>query len=173
MEQLIMEAILRHMKEKKDIKEQRGESNSPNIFCPDYSELFNMVSHKIFFDDLMKYGVHEHWYEFSQALASARSKLAAQLQHFATGLVELHEIHTGPSLKYIKVPVDGSPALQCVDCPIQLNVTSKHDKKKKEHDLRRTVTKREQQIRVYKEARGYQISRDKRNVSECAEKTVM
>lgn len=50
----------------------------------------------------------------------------AQLQHFATGLVELHEIHTGPSLKHIKVPVDGSPALQCVDCPIQLSVTSKH-----------------------------------------------
>lgn len=41
-----------------------GEVRATNIFCLDYSDIFNMVSLKIFLDNLMKYGLYEHWYEW-------------------------------------------------------------------------------------------------------------
>ena len=37
-------------------------------------------------------------------------------------LVELHEVCTGPTLKPVKVPLDGIPSLQNVDGTTQLGV---------------------------------------------------
>jgi len=48
-----------------------------------------------------------------------------QVQNFALGLVQLHEIHTGPPLKPLRVPLDGIPSLQCVDFNTQLRVIGK------------------------------------------------
>jgi len=47
------------------------------------------------------------------------------VQNFALGLVEPHEVLTGPPLKPIKVPLVGIPSLQCVDCTKQLGVIGK------------------------------------------------
>ncbi|KAK4827794.1 hypothetical protein QYF61_021747 [Mycteria americana] len=47
------------------------------------------------------------------------------VQDLALGLVELHEACTGPSLKPVKVPLDGIPSLQSIDCTTQLGVVSK------------------------------------------------
>ncbi|PKU42690.1 rna-directed dna polymerase from mobile element jockey-like [Limosa lapponica baueri] len=38
-----------------------------------------------------------------------------QVQDPALGLVELHEVHTGPPLQPVQVPLDGIPSLQSVD----------------------------------------------------------
>ena len=35
-----------------------------------------------------------------------------QVQDFALGFIELHEVLTGPPLKPVKVPLDGIPSLQ-------------------------------------------------------------
>ena len=43
-------------------------------------------------------------------------------QDLALGLVELHEVHTGPVLKPVKVPLDGIPFLQLINCIAQLGV---------------------------------------------------
>ncbi|KAK4808881.1 hypothetical protein QYF61_007996 [Mycteria americana] len=48
-----------------------------------------------------------------------------QVQNFALGLVELHEVRTGPPLKPVQVPLDGIPSLQRVDCTTQLGVVGK------------------------------------------------
>ena len=37
------------------------------------------------------------------------------VQDLALALVEYHEVHTGPALKSVKVPLDGIPSLQHVD----------------------------------------------------------
>ncbi|KAK4813670.1 hypothetical protein QYF61_017637, partial [Mycteria americana] len=47
------------------------------------------------------------------------------VQDLALDLVELHEIRTDPPLKPVKVPLDGIPSLQRVDCTIQLGVVGK------------------------------------------------
>ncbi|KAK4831140.1 hypothetical protein QYF61_015443 [Mycteria americana] len=47
------------------------------------------------------------------------------VQDFAFGLVELHEVRTGPALKPVKVPLDGIPSLQHVDCTTQIGVISR------------------------------------------------
>jgi len=47
------------------------------------------------------------------------------VQHLALGLVELHEVHTGPLLKLIQFLLDGIPALQNVDHTTQLGVIYK------------------------------------------------
>ncbi|KAK4808149.1 hypothetical protein QYF61_000129 [Mycteria americana] len=47
------------------------------------------------------------------------------VQDLALGLIELHDVCTGPPLKPVKVPLDGIPSLQCVDCTTQLGVVSK------------------------------------------------
>ncbi|KAK4821027.1 hypothetical protein QYF61_012113 [Mycteria americana] len=47
------------------------------------------------------------------------------VQDFALGLAELHEFLMGPPLKPVKVPLDGIPSLQCVDCTTQLGVIGK------------------------------------------------
>ncbi|KAK4806919.1 LOW QUALITY PROTEIN: hypothetical protein QYF61_012640 [Mycteria americana] len=36
-----------------------------------------------------------------------------QVQDLVLGLVELHEVHMGPLLKPVKIPLDGSPSLYC------------------------------------------------------------
>ena len=41
------------------------------------------------------------------------------VQDLALGLVELHEVRMGPPLKPVKVPLDGIPSLQRVDCTTQ------------------------------------------------------
>jgi len=48
-----------------------------------------------------------------------------QVQDLALGLVELHEVHTGPPLKPVRVPLDGMPSLQRVDHTTHLGVISK------------------------------------------------
>ncbi|KAK4830184.1 hypothetical protein QYF61_008975 [Mycteria americana] len=48
-----------------------------------------------------------------------------QVQDLALGLVELHEVCTGPPLKPVKVPLDGIPSLQRVDHTTQLGVVGK------------------------------------------------
>ncbi|KAK4828770.1 hypothetical protein QYF61_000795 [Mycteria americana] len=48
-----------------------------------------------------------------------------QVQDPALGLVEPHEVHTGSPLKPVKVPLDGIPSLQHVECATQLGVVSK------------------------------------------------
>ncbi|KAK4810558.1 hypothetical protein QYF61_004521 [Mycteria americana] len=47
------------------------------------------------------------------------------VQALALGLVELHEVCTGPLLKPVEVPLDGIPSLQCVDHTTRLGVICK------------------------------------------------
>ncbi|KAK4829379.1 hypothetical protein QYF61_003719, partial [Mycteria americana] len=47
------------------------------------------------------------------------------VQDLALGLAELHEVHTGPPLKPVKVPLDGIPPLQHVNRTTQLGVVGK------------------------------------------------
>jgi len=47
------------------------------------------------------------------------------VQGLALDLVELHEVCTGPVLQPVKVPLDGIPPLQRVECTKQLGVFSK------------------------------------------------
>jgi len=47
------------------------------------------------------------------------------VQDLPCGLVELHEVCTGPPLKPAKVTLDGIPSLQCVSHTTQLGVVSK------------------------------------------------
>jgi len=44
------------------------------------------------------------------------------VQDLALGLIEVHEVRTGPP---VKVPLDSIPPLQCVDCTTQLGVIGK------------------------------------------------
>ncbi|KAK4823355.1 hypothetical protein QYF61_001703 [Mycteria americana] len=46
-------------------------------------------------------------------------------QDLALGLVEPHEVHTGPVLKSVQVPLDGIPSLRCVNRTTQLGVICK------------------------------------------------
>ncbi|KAK4824941.1 hypothetical protein QYF61_021561 [Mycteria americana] len=48
-----------------------------------------------------------------------------QVQNLALGFVELHAVCTGPLLKPVKVPLDGIPSLQRIDCTTQLGVIHK------------------------------------------------
>ena len=47
------------------------------------------------------------------------------MQYLALGLAELHEVHTGPPLKSVKVRLDGILSLRRVDHTTQLGVVSK------------------------------------------------
>ncbi|KAK4827407.1 hypothetical protein QYF61_017837 [Mycteria americana] len=47
------------------------------------------------------------------------------VQDLELGLVELHEVRTGPLLKPVKVPLDGIPFLQCVDHTTQVGIIGK------------------------------------------------
>jgi len=47
------------------------------------------------------------------------------VQDLALGLVEPHEVRTGPPLKPVKVPLDGILSLQHVDCTTQLGVVGR------------------------------------------------
>jgi len=40
----------------------------------------------------------------------------AQVQDFALGLAEPHEVHTGPILNLVQVPLDGILSFWCVNC---------------------------------------------------------
>lgn len=48
-----------------------------------------------------------------------------QVQHLAFGLVDLNEVHTGPPLKPIQVPLDGITSLLHFDHTKQLGVICK------------------------------------------------
>ncbi|KAK4828658.1 hypothetical protein QYF61_000376 [Mycteria americana] len=48
-----------------------------------------------------------------------------RVQDLALGLVELHEVHTGPLLELVQVPLDSIPSLQHVECTTQLGVICK------------------------------------------------
>ncbi|KAJ7404096.1 aminopeptidase O [Willisornis vidua] len=48
-----------------------------------------------------------------------------QVQEVALGLVEHHDFHSGLPLKPVKVPLDGNPSLQHVNCTTQLGVVAK------------------------------------------------
>jgi len=50
-----------------------------------------------------------------------------QVQNPALGLVELHEVCTGPPIKPVGVPLDDVPSLQRVDRTTQLGVVGKLD----------------------------------------------
>ena len=47
------------------------------------------------------------------------------LQDLALGLIEPHEVHMGPPLKPIEVPLDGIRSLQRVDRTTQLGIVGK------------------------------------------------
>ena len=47
------------------------------------------------------------------------------VQELALGLVEPHEVHTGPLLKLVQVPLDGILSLRHVDHTTQLSVICK------------------------------------------------
>jgi len=47
------------------------------------------------------------------------------MQDLARGLVELPEVHAGPLLKLVQVPLDGIPSFWCVNCTTQLGVICK------------------------------------------------
>ena len=47
------------------------------------------------------------------------------MQDLALGLVELHEVCTGPPLKPVKVPMDSIPSFQHVNHTTELGVISK------------------------------------------------
>jgi len=48
-----------------------------------------------------------------------------QVQDPAHGLVEPHEVHTGPLPELVQVPLDGIPSFWCVNCTTQLGVICK------------------------------------------------
>ena len=48
-----------------------------------------------------------------------------QIQDLALGLVELQEVHMGPPIKPVKVPLDGMPSLKRVNCTTELGVICK------------------------------------------------
>ncbi|KAK4816418.1 hypothetical protein QYF61_016854 [Mycteria americana] len=48
-----------------------------------------------------------------------------QVQDLALGLVEPHEVRTGPLLELVQVPLDGIPSLRRVNCTTQLGVVCK------------------------------------------------
>ena len=48
-----------------------------------------------------------------------------QVQGLALGLVEPHEVHTGPLLELVQVPLDGILSFWCVSCTTQLDVICK------------------------------------------------
>jgi len=48
-----------------------------------------------------------------------------QVQDFALGIVELHEVHMGQLLHPVQVPLDGMPSLQCVSRTTLLGVICK------------------------------------------------
>jgi len=47
------------------------------------------------------------------------------MQDLALSLVEPHEVHTGPFLELVQVPLDGIPSFWCVSCTTQLGVVCK------------------------------------------------
>jgi len=47
------------------------------------------------------------------------------MHDLALGLVEPREVHTGPLLEVVQVPLDGTPSFRCVNCTTQLGVISK------------------------------------------------
>jgi len=47
------------------------------------------------------------------------------MQDLALGLVEPHEVHTGPFLELVQVPLDGIPCFWCVNCTTRLGVICK------------------------------------------------
>jgi len=47
------------------------------------------------------------------------------MQDVALGLVEHHEVHTGPLLKLVQVSLAGIPSFWCVNCTTQLGVICK------------------------------------------------
>ncbi|KAK4820325.1 hypothetical protein QYF61_023558 [Mycteria americana] len=49
----------------------------------------------------------------------------SQVQDLAPGLVEPHEVHTGPLLQLVQVPLDGIPSFWRVSCTTQLGVICK------------------------------------------------
>ncbi|KAK4827796.1 hypothetical protein QYF61_021788 [Mycteria americana] len=73
-----------------------------------------------------------HWYPQVLCRAALNPLIAqpvsmfgiapTQVQDLALGLAEFHEVHTGPPLKPVKVPLDGIPSLQHVDHTTQLGV---------------------------------------------------
>ncbi|KAK4827314.1 hypothetical protein QYF61_016564 [Mycteria americana] len=48
-----------------------------------------------------------------------------QVQDLALGLVEPCEVHTGPPLQLVQVPLDGILSFRCVNCTTQLGVICK------------------------------------------------
>jgi len=48
-----------------------------------------------------------------------------QMQDLALGLVEHHEVLTGPLPEFVQVPLDGIPSFWCVTCTTQLGVICK------------------------------------------------
>lgn len=48
-----------------------------------------------------------------------------QVQGFAPGFVEPHEVHLGPLLEPVWVSLNGIPSLECVDCTPQIGVILK------------------------------------------------
>jgi len=47
------------------------------------------------------------------------------MQDLALSLVESHEVHAGPVLQLVQVPLDGIPSLWCVNCTTLLGVICK------------------------------------------------
>jgi len=47
------------------------------------------------------------------------------MQDLALGLVEPHDIHTGPPLQLVQVPLGSIPSFCCVNCTAQLRVICK------------------------------------------------
>jgi len=47
------------------------------------------------------------------------------MQDLALGHVEPHEVHTGPLLKVVQVPLDGILSFWCVRCTTQFGVICK------------------------------------------------
>jgi len=48
-----------------------------------------------------------------------------QVQDLALGLVEPHEVHTGPPLQLVRVSLGDIPSFWCVNCTTQLGVICK------------------------------------------------
>ena len=53
---------------------------------------------------------------FSAQPVSVLGIAPTQVQDLALGLVEPHEVHTGPPLQAVQVPLDGIPSIPRVDC---------------------------------------------------------
>ncbi|PKU36298.1 rna-directed dna polymerase from mobile element jockey-like [Limosa lapponica baueri] len=74
-----------------------------DIVYLDFGKAFDTVSHSILLEKLANHGIDKHTLHWSVFVLGIS---LTYMQDLALGLVELHEVHIGPPLKPVQVPLD-------------------------------------------------------------------